>query len=630
MTGVWSRLRQRKVVEWAVAYLAGAWLALQVLSIIAESFAWPSWIMRASIILGATGFLIAVIVAWFHGERGHQRIGILEAVVLAAVITLGAVGGVYAWRRSAAQTAQPIADERAAATSQRSIAVLPFANLSDDKSNEYFSDGITDDLLTQLSRIGQLRVISRSSVMRYKSTDQSAPAIAAELGVDHLLQGSVRRTGNRVRVSAQLIRADRDQQIWAEAYDRELKDLFAVQTEIARAIATALETQLNAADSARVARKPTNSMDAYDRFLRARESYLTITQPGFERSITLLQEALRIDPDFALAEAWLARGYTLRSRWAGPEWLDSAQVVAQRAIRRDSTMTDGYTALGDSFRERGKLSEALRYFHRALRLEPNNALTILQIGEANGPQGLGNLDVAIPWLRRAVQLDPASVATYVHLAEAHRMLGQPAEARAWLDRALRIDSRYRGLRLWLAVLEADQGNWNAAQEQLEALLVMSGRPHAEVAVNAALATALGNRALATDYALELPDSALRTLASSAPRWAIYLFWLRGNRAEAARVAVEQENSIKRVVRAGSEDPGDYLELAEAAGARGAARETLEYLERYIDAGGRDIAVVSRNLLFEAARAHPQYQALHDRLAGILAQQRARLAAARPG
>ena len=269
----------------------------------------------------------------------------------------------------------------------------------------------------------------------------------------------------------------------------------------------------------------------------------------------------------------------------------------------------------------GRMREALRHFHRALALFPNDASAIFSIGVTNGPQGLGNLDVALPWLHRFVQLDPGRAGTYVHLAETYRLLGQHAESKAWLERGMRADPRYRHMVFWLAFLEADRGDWNAAKERLEAMMVLEGRTPDNVALSAAVATAFGNRPLAVAYARAFPDSALPGLAG---RWAVYVLWVRGSGTQLARVVAEQENRVQQRVRRGGEQPNDCLELAELAAARADRRDVLTYLERYVAAGGRELSMISRNLMFETVREEPRFGALRDRLTRILAQQRQRL------
>ncbi|MCZ6917235.1 MAG: hypothetical protein O7I93_10700, partial [Gemmatimonadetes bacterium] len=237
-----------------------------------------------------------------------------------------------------------------AATAHKSVAVLPFSNLSADPDNEYFSDGITDDIITQLSKIPGLDITSRTSVMQYKDTQKSLGQISDELRVGSILEGSVRRVGNRVRVVAQLIDSKTDKHLWAERFDRELTDIFEIQSEIAERIASALQSTLSPEDMAMLAKKPTDNPEAYNLYLRGRFFWEKFTVAGVERSIELFQEAADLDADYALAHAGLASSYVVMSVTLGkvsPDvGLPKAKAAALRAMELDETLADAHATLG--------------------------------------------------------------------------------------------------------------------------------------------------------------------------------------------------------------------------------------------------------------------------------------------
>lgn len=195
---------------------------------------------------------------------------------------------------------------------EKSIAVLPFDNLSQDSENEYFSDGLTEDIITQLSKLGELTVISRSSVMRYKNEERDLRQIGSVLGVATILEGSVRRSGDKLRISAQLVDTSADRQLWAETYDREMKDVFAIQSEVAEMIAMALKVELSPEEKERIEKSPTTNLTAYDFYLKGQEYYLRYRGPDNESAIELFERALELDPDFALAHSGLADAYFQR------------------------------------------------------------------------------------------------------------------------------------------------------------------------------------------------------------------------------------------------------------------------------------------------------------------------------
>ncbi|HEY4643370.1 MAG TPA: protein kinase, partial [Bacteroidota bacterium] len=229
---------------------------------------------------------------------------------------------------------------------KKSIAVLPFKNLSEEKESEFFSDGITEDIITQLSKIGDLRVISRTSVMRYKESDKSIRDIGKELGVATILEGSVRRAGNQVRIVAQLIDASNDEHLWADTYDRELTQIFAIQSDIAQKIASSLKAKLTSSQKQQIEKKPTENLDAYTFYLKGREYYYRYHKQENENAVQLFKNALDLDPNYALAYAGLGDAYGQRVQRFGfaEGWLDSAVAVTDKAISIDPNLAEAYKA----------------------------------------------------------------------------------------------------------------------------------------------------------------------------------------------------------------------------------------------------------------------------------------------
>ena len=283
-----QRLRQRKLVQWAIAYVAAAFALLQGIDIVAQQFGWPEGLRRGITIALVVGFFVALLLAWYHGERGAQKVTGPELLYLALIL---AVGGGLLWRfvgaaaadrdvrnRVGAVTATPAiaaaSSPTAVAIPAKSVAVLPFENLSTEKDNAYFADGIQDEILTGLAKIGDLKVISRTSTQGYGSRPQNLAEIGRQLGVAHVLEGSVQKAGSRVRVNVQLIDAASDDHLWAETYDRTLEDVFAVETEVAQKIASSLQAQLTRDERAALTKKPTDNPAAYDAFLKARSLLL--------------------------------------------------------------------------------------------------------------------------------------------------------------------------------------------------------------------------------------------------------------------------------------------------------------------------------------------------------------------
>src|SRR5438067_1829666 len=306
MSGFFEEVKRRKVYRVAVAYIIVAGGIIQIASAVFPAWELPNWSQRLLIVLLLSGFPIALILAWAFDvtpegvrvtapppslpayHRGRRNLFIL----LTIGVMLSAITGFFLLPRASARKLD------------KSIAVLPFQNLSDDKENAFFADGIQDDILTNLAKIGELRVISRTSVMPYRGKEKSVRDIGRALGVATILEGSVRRAGNRVRVNVQLIDATNDKHIWAEDYDRDLTDIFAIQTDLAQKIADELEAKLSPTEKAQLTRKPTENGEAYLAFVQARDLQSQVEDiEKLKQAGQLFERALQLDPNFALAAA---------------------------------------------------------------------------------------------------------------------------------------------------------------------------------------------------------------------------------------------------------------------------------------------------------------------------------------
>ena len=382
--GLLQRLRDRKLAQWLLAYAAGAWIVLQVLGLMADSYEWPRVVMRIAIGLAVMGFLLAAVLAWHHGERGMQRATRTEALLLALI---AAVGAFAIWRSEQAQpthtasAAAPATQARSVPAAppaiDKSLAVLPFKNLSNAAETDGFVDGVHDDLLIQLAKVRALRVTSRTSVMEYRNSDKRLPQIAAELHVAHILEGGVQRAGNRIRINVQLIDANSDQPLWAESYDKELtaENIFAIQGELASSIAQALATALTPTEKASTSRVLTTNLEALDLYRRA----MVLDWEGGEQDgnkMRWLDQALALDPKFAAALAYRAKSRMSQYWNSKPDSAlrDAARrdIDAGRAISPDLPELDiaeGYYYYW-GFRDYARASQ---FVDRALAVIPNDA-----------------------------------------------------------------------------------------------------------------------------------------------------------------------------------------------------------------------------------------------------------------
>jgi len=374
-------------------------------------------------------------------------------------------------------TAAPVMRGKSEATSSRpplpdkpSIAVLPFANLSGDPEQEYFSDGITEDLITDLSKLSGLFVISRNSAFLYKSKAVNPQQVSRELGVRYMLEGSVRKAGNRVRISAQLIDTATGYHLWADRYDRELQDIFAVQDEVTQKIVAALQVTLTEGEQKRPRRPPTNNLDAYEHFLRGLECYWRRTREANTQARRMFERAIELDPDFAAAHAWLGRAYMIE--WAF-QWSDDPQIperaaaLAQRAVALDDSLPVAHQTLAYVFLLQKQFAQAIAEAERAMVLEPNDADACVTLGEilscAGRPQE------AVGLVEKALRLDPHYPASYLFaLGQAYYLTGRHEEAIAALKRLLTRNPNHPRAHFFLAMVYSEVGRKEEARTEIAA------------------------------------------------------------------------------------------------------------------------------------------------------------------
>lgn len=402
---LFDELRSRKVVQWTLAYLAGAFVVLQLFDILAGTFAWPPLVMRALTILLAFGAVAAVVIAWYHGEKGQQHTSRGELVILAAILVLaGAALTMFGPQRAGTSHATSPA---AGAVEQASVAVLPFVNMSSDKDQEFFGDGITEEILNALAQLPGLRVPGRTSSFAFKGKELSIPEIARQLNVAHVLEGSVRKSGDKVRITAQLIDARKDAHLWSQTYDRDLSDVFAVQDEIARAIVEALRLRIKLPADTLLVAVATESGRAHELYLRGLHYWRNRHADELPLALEQFKAAIATDPAYAPAYSGLALTY---------------------AVIPLSTNFDRLVAIRE-----GKAAA-----QRALELDPNNAQAHAALGQIAEELEL-DWPAAEQHLGRALALDPANATAHQWRAEVHIIKGELAEAVREADRATALD-----------------------------------------------------------------------------------------------------------------------------------------------------------------------------------------------
>src|SRR5262245_55060831 len=461
MNSFFRELKQRKVYRVALGYAVVAWLAVQISATVMPAYHAPDWILPIFITVVALGFPVALVLAWAFELKGgaiekapestgrlaaanKRRIWLLAAVGF--IISALAVGGYWLWHPwHRAMTASESSSAAMPAVREKSIAVLPFENLSEDKANAYFAEGIKDEILTKLSSVRDLKVISRTSTAKYQSKPDNLKSVAEELGVSTVLEGAVQKAGDKVRVNVQLIDARTNRHLWAKSYDRDLTDVLAVESEVSQEIAEALQANLSSTESHALASAKTSDAEAYDLFLRGEYEWLQAESKegvdAYDRSEAFYRQALARDPNFAEASAGLAR-IRLSRHWhisplTSPE-LEEAKSIIDHSLALAPNSPEAHFALGLFFYYGHRQYEnALREFNRALELQPNNALARQWCAYVYRRRGEWERSLAD--FQRAQELDPRDAEIPANIGSTYLALRLWKEAERAALRALGID-----------------------------------------------------------------------------------------------------------------------------------------------------------------------------------------------
>jgi TolB-like protein/tetratricopeptide (TPR) repeat protein len=450
-----AELKRRNVYKVAIAYMIGGWALSQGIAQVFPVFDVPNWAIRVIVLLIVVGLPIALVLAWMF-EITPEGIKRTKAADLAKehsrgntwiyIIVIGAILsiGLFFLGRYSASRGTPLQGE-SVTFSQKSIAVLPFDNLSRDPDNAYFAEGVQDEILTRLAKVADLKVISRTSTQHFKSAPEDLPRIAKQLGVAHVLEGSVQRANDQIRVNVQLINALTDAHLWAETFDRKLTDIFAVESEIAKTIVDTLQAKLSGSEKHAIAARPTENTEAHQLYLKARFFWNKRTGNDLKKSIDYFQQAITADPNYALAYAGVADAYVfLPGYTAGTpeECYPKAMAAAKKALELDDTLAEAHTALALALWYYDfDFSQANREFQRAIELNPNYATGHQQYGN-NTLSALGRFDEAILEGKRAVELDPLSLVINADLGMNYYYARRYDEAITQLRKTLEMDPGY--------------------------------------------------------------------------------------------------------------------------------------------------------------------------------------------
>ena len=440
----WIRLRRGKVVQWGLAYVAGAWALLQGIEYLTGTFDWPRLFQQFTTIALLAGLPIALALAWFHGERGEQRVTRAELAVLTVLLLLaGASLWIYSdQRQETTAVGTPSPPGQTAPRDPppaRSIAVLPFADMSEHHDQEYFSDGLSEELINLLSQVPQLRVIARTSSFSFKGKDADIAEIAQKLNVANVLEGSVRKSGGRLRITAQLIRASDSTHLWSQTYDQQMSDVFQIQDDIAAEIVGALKMTLTAPVT--TAPHRTASTEAYLQYLMGRRFLDRHTPEDFRRALEAFRKAVALDPNYGSAYGGLALAQMMVADLEDPRpAIQPALAAAEKAIELAPEAADGYGAR--AFVRYAWLWDwhgALADFEKALALEPGNTDGRRYHGQLL--ETLGRVDEAIALEKQSIESNPLSAMNRCFLGGVLLNARRLTEARETIMKGLEIDPR---------------------------------------------------------------------------------------------------------------------------------------------------------------------------------------------
>src|SRR5262245_32012104 len=465
LSELWRRVNDHKIAQWSVAYIAVAYALQHGVVLTAEAFEWPEAVLRVSMLLLILGLPVIITLAWYHGHRASRHFSTAELTIVSLLLVVGSLI-FYATVRPHEEVADRPAQSgvevaKAAASSPGtaiSLAVLPFANMSGDASQEFFSDGITEEITSALVKIPDLRVVARTSAFEFKGQNRNVQSIGQQLNSTHLIEGSVRKAGERVRITVQLIKANDGTQIWSENYDRELTDIFAIQEDIGRAIATSFNMRLGVAPGERLVSDRPKDQDTYELYLRG----VAALRSRSREELDLLEQVVARDPNFAPGWAKLSearREMALYFERNGQEskrgpLVEGAEAAARKAIALAPGYAGGYGVLGAIAFWRGKWTEAMDFYKEALARDPDDPEVLTTY--AATLRNLGYLKQSMAVRERQILLEPL-VPLY------NRLRAEILLANGRADEAIPILVRFRQTGV-LAIAYAGQGRFSEAAD----------------------------------------------------------------------------------------------------------------------------------------------------------------------
>jgi TolB-like protein/tetratricopeptide (TPR) repeat protein len=537
-----SELKRRNVYKVAVAYAVVGWLLIQVATQVFPFFEIPNWAVRLVVLFIVIGFPIALMLAWAFEltPEGLKRTEDADAAPTTAVrrkshgwvfvVIIGALFSVglfflgrYGFRSAGSSTSD---------VPSKSIAVLPFDNLSRDPDNAFFAEGVQDEILTRLAKVADLKVISRTSTQKFKSAPDNLPQIAKQLGVMHILEGSVQKSNDKVRVNVQLINAMTDAHLWAEIYDRKLTDIFTVESDIAKTIADTLQAKLTGDEKQMMAMQPTTDTVAYDLYHKGRSLWEKRSGDNIPKAIAFYEQAIEHDPNYAPAYAGLANAYALLPFYTGTPRnasLEKAKETALKALSLESRLAEAHAALGKVDYFQLDVAGAIQEYQRAIELRPNYATAHQWYGN-DALISFGRFDEAIAEGKRAVELDPLSPVINADLGITMYLARRYDDSLKQLKKALAIDPTFFYTHYSIGIVLQLKGDLKGAIAEYEKAKQLSSNDSFVIALLGSAKGLAGDKEAAEQTLKELGQIKLSQEVDEYSRALVYLGL--GNKEEA--------------------------------------------------------------------------------------------------
>jgi TolB-like protein/Tfp pilus assembly protein PilF len=587
-----AELKRRNVYKVAVAYAVVGWLVIQISSTVLPMFHAPEWVVQTLVVLVALGFPIALVLAWafeltpegikraedvIPNESITHKTGrkLISLTIIFAVIAFGLL--LFQLLRPKAGVA-PVTPTVPSATASsaipaKSIAVLPFDNLSRDPDNAYFAEGVQDEILTRLAKVADLKVISRTSTQKYKSAPDNLRAIAQQLGVANILEGSVQKANDQVRINVQLINATNDAHLWADIYDRKLTDIFATESEISKTIADILQAKLTGSELKAIAKVPTTDSEAYELYLKGRFFWNKRTGADFRKAIEYFNQAIAKDPNYARAYVGLADSYLLLPNYGAAAPRDSipqARAAVKKALELDNTLGEAYATSAYIRSDHDfEFQQAIAGYEHAIQLSPNYAMAHHWFG--NGPlMALARFDRSIVEGKRSIELDPLSLINNADLGWAYFNARRYDEAIAQFRKTIEIDPRFYLTHYYLGEALLLKGQLTEAIAEYKTAVELNDDPIALALLGQAYARA-------------------------------------GQRDDAQKILARLTQEAKSRYVSGYSFALVLIGLGDKEGA-------IDSLERaYHNGEGNDINIIRVDPLLDDLRGHPRFEALAEKI-----------------